>query len=165
MKSSDAAPGPSSYSTRRATLLADQLERLATQNLHQLAGQIANLDFWISEAEAALDTIDLYPARFRRLRDAQAEWVEAHGTRVVAYCAVCQGACGFGPGKPEPPRRVPSGDLASAAAAVRGAMRRFLLRLYRAGLLDEPAVRGHADRLEIAVEPEDLDRRRERGGQ
>jgi len=60
-----------SYSIERAALIADQLERLATQNLHQLAGQAANLIFWISEAAHAIRTIDEYPARFRRLREAQ----------------------------------------------------------------------------------------------
>ena len=57
-----------SYSTRRAALVADQLERLATQNAHQLAGQVSNLAFWIAQATAAIRTIDDYPARFRRLR-------------------------------------------------------------------------------------------------
>jgi hypothetical protein len=53
-----------SYSIQRANLIADQLERLATQNTHQLAGQVANLDFWVSEAVAAISTIDDYPVRF-----------------------------------------------------------------------------------------------------
>lgn len=38
-----------SHSTDRAALIAGQLERLARQNAHQLAGQVANLDFWIAE--------------------------------------------------------------------------------------------------------------------
>jgi len=49
-----------SYSIERANLIADQLERLATQNTHQLAGQVANLDFWISETVAAISIIDNY---------------------------------------------------------------------------------------------------------
>jgi hypothetical protein len=60
-----------SYSIKRATLIADQLERLATQNAHQLAGQFGNLDFWISEAVGAIRVLNEYPERFRSLRDGQ----------------------------------------------------------------------------------------------
>jgi hypothetical protein len=38
------------YTLERAALIASQLERLATSNVHQLAGQFANLDFWLDEA-------------------------------------------------------------------------------------------------------------------
>ena len=82
-----------SYSIKRAILIADQLERLATQNAHQLAGQVANLAFWISEAVHAISTIDDYPVRFRRLRDAQVGWVKAHGTKICGYCPHYGGAC------------------------------------------------------------------------
>lgn len=80
------------YSIKQAEIIADQLERLATQNTYQLAGQVANIDFWIAEAVHAVRTIDDYPARFQRLRDAQVGWVEEHGTKVSNYAtsaAVC----------------------------------------------------------------------------
>src|SRR5262245_4297126 len=111
-----------SYSTAQAALLADQLERLATQAAHQIAGQVANLGFWLSEAEHVIRVIDEYPLRFQRQRDAQAAWVEAHGTRVSGYCVHCGGACEFGPRKPDPVRRVSHQELAAARASVcRGA--------------------------------------------
>jgi hypothetical protein len=48
-----------SYSIKRAALISDQLERLATQNAHQLAGQFGNLDFWIAEAVGAIRVVSV----------------------------------------------------------------------------------------------------------
>lgn len=145
-----------SYSIQKATLLADQLERLATQDMHQLAGQVSNLDFWLAEAVRAVAVIDEYPDRFRRLRDAQVGWVEAHGTRVSGYCAHRGGRCEFGPQVPDAPRRVPSEDLAAARNAVRQAARRYLLRLHKAQFLAESAVRQACGDLGVPLEDEDL---------
>jgi hypothetical protein len=145
-----------SYSKKRAALIAEQIERLATQNMHQLAGQFANLDFWISEAVEAIRILDGYPGRFRRLRDAQVGWVTTHGTKVSGYCAICGGACEFGPETPEAPRRTPSDELTEAREAVRLAGRRYFLRLYRAHLLDEDAVRRACDDIGVGVETEDF---------
>lgn len=146
-----------SYSIERAALLVGQLERLATQNVHQLAGQLANLDFWVAEAAAALHIIEDYPQRFRRLREAQVEWVSSHGTKVSGYCRVCQGACEFGARTPAPPQRTPSDDLARAGEAVRRAMRSLLLRLHAAQLLGEDGVRQVGSQLELRLEPEDFE--------
>jgi hypothetical protein len=145
-----------SYSIERANHIADQLERLATQNTYQLAGQVANLDFWISEAVAAISIIDNYPARFRRLRDSQVEWVKAHGTKVSSYCSICGGACEFDPQTPKPPRRIPAKDLAAAREGVRRAARRYLLRLYRAHFLNEDEVRRVCGELGVGIETEDF---------
>ena len=146
------------YSIKQAAIIADQLERLATQNTHQLAGQVANLDFWISEAIHAVRTIDDYPARFRRLRDAQVGWVKAHGTKVSGYCPACGGACEFGPQTPDAPNWIPTQDLAEAREAIRQAGRRFLLRLYRAHFVDEDRVREECNLIGIGVESEDFNR-------
>jgi hypothetical protein len=147
-----------SYSLKRASLIADQLERLATQNAHQLAGQLSNLDFWIAEAADAIRVIDEYPHRFRRLRDAQVAWVRAHDTKVDGYCPLCGGACEFGPQTPEPPLRIPAEELGEARAAVQRAGRAYLLRLYRARLLEKDAVCEACDKMDIGVESEDFQR-------
>lgn len=147
-----------SYSIKRAALIADQLQRLATQNAHQLAGQRSNLDFWIAEATDAIRVVDEYPRRFRLLHDAQIAWVNAHGTKVSGYCPICGGACEFDPRTPEPPHRISAEELSAARMAVQTAGRRYALRLYRAQLLDEHAVRRVCHQLDIGVEREDLQR-------
>jgi hypothetical protein len=140
----------------RAAGLAQQLERFAHSNLHQLAGQVANLDFWLGEVDHALRTIDDYPRRFGCLRDAQMAWVKVHSTKVSGYCSICGGGCELGAQTPEPPKRIPSQRMEEARNQLRGSALRFLLRCYRAGLVDEAAVRGASDRLKLSLENEDL---------
>ena len=146
------------YSIDRARLVADQLERFAHSHAHQLAGQVANLGFWLDEVAAALRTMDEYPQRFRRLRESQASWVKRHGTVVSEYCPHCGGACEFGPHAPPPPTRIPSEQLGEARDRIRQSCYRFLLRSYRLGLLEEPAVREACERVGVGVEAEDLER-------
>ena len=147
-----------SYSIKRATLIAEHLERLATQNAHQLAGQFANLDFWIAEAADAIRVMEQYPVRFRRLRDAQVAWVRAHDTKVSGYCLICGGVCEFDPRTPDPPLRIRSEELADARTVLQRAGRAYLLRLYRAHLLEKDAVQRVCDQLDIGVEEDDFHR-------
>jgi hypothetical protein len=150
-------PGGKPYSIARAELIADQIGRFATQHLHQLAGHHANLAFWISEAAAAVRTIDDYQQRFRQLRDGQAAWVREHDTKITQICPVCRGPCEFGPQTPERPHRVPSEDLDAARKAVRVAVRQFVLRLFHAGFLSEAEVGQAADLVGVSIEQEDLE--------
>jgi hypothetical protein len=145
------------YTIDRAVGLARQLERFAHSNLHQLAGQVANLEFWLEETDHALRTINEYPRRFGRLRDAQNAWVDAHGTKVAGHCAICGGGCELGAQTPEPPKRIPSQQMEEARKQLKGSALQFLLRCYRAGLVTEAAVRGASDRLELSLENEDLE--------
>jgi hypothetical protein len=46
---------------------------------NQLAGHMANLDFWVSEVAHALEVIDGYPERFKRLKRGQSEYQQRHG--------------------------------------------------------------------------------------
>jgi len=145
-----------SYSIAKAALIADQLSRLSTQHAHQLAGQASNLAFWMAEAAAAIAVIDDYPARFRRLRDAQVAWVSAKNVRVPHYCPVCQGECEFSPSTPEPPHRIPSQEFSAARAQVRAAAAQLLLRLHRATLLEASELARYVRELDLPIEPEDL---------
>ncbi|MBK8256938.1 MAG: hypothetical protein IPK82_30225 [Polyangiaceae bacterium] len=144
------------YSIARAELIADQIGRLATQHLHQLAGHHANLAFWLSEAAAAVRTIEDYPHRFKQLRDSQLSWMSEHKTKIVPRCPICRGVCEFGPQTPDRPHRVPAEDLHAARDAVRRSVRQFLVRLYQAGHLTEVEVRNAADMVGASIETEDL---------
>jgi hypothetical protein len=65
--------------------LIDQLEKFATLNSHQLAGQLANLDFWVSEVEHRLSVIEGYYPRFQQLKAAQTDHVQRHRTARSEY--------------------------------------------------------------------------------
>ncbi|HYP98410.1 MAG TPA: hypothetical protein VER96_07035 [Polyangiaceae bacterium] len=146
-----------SYSIAKAELIADQLSRLSTQHAHQLVGQLSNLEFWMSEAASAIAVINDYPARFRRLHDAQVEWVSSQDVSIPFYCPVCQGECEFSPGTPQGPRRIPSEELGAARDRVRKAAAQLLLRLFRAEFVEPPELRRYINDLELPIEPEDLD--------
>lgn len=133
------------------------MEQLSTQNVHQLAGQTANVTFWIAEAVAAIMVLDQYPARFRQLRDAQVQWVEAHGTEVSDYCGHCGGACEFGRSTPAPPQRVPSAEIDAARDRVRRAARQYLLPLHRARLMEKDAIRLGCSEIGIRIDTEDFE--------
>jgi hypothetical protein len=149
-----------SYTLEQAALVADQLERLATYQEHQLIGQLENLEFWLNEAVHAVGVIDDYPARFVRLRDAQVRWVDAHGTKVlVAECQYCGGGrCTLPPERPPPPRRIFSSELSHARRSVTDAGYHLLRRLYRLGWIDEARLHASCDRLGTSVDLDDLDR-------
>ena len=145
-----------SYSIAKATVIAEQLRRLSTQHAHQLAGHVSNLAFWMAEAQAAVVVIQDYPARFRRLRDAQVAWVRSRDTKVPFYCPLCEGECEFSPATPQGPHRIPSEQLAAARAEVRQAAAQFLLRLLRSGMIALSELERYRDELELPIEPEDL---------
>ena len=145
-----------SYSTEKAALIADQLRRLSTQHPHQVAGQLSNLEFWMGEAAAAIAVIRDYPVRFRRLRDAQVEWVRSRDVKVSFYCPICKGECEFSPQTPHAPHRISSEEMNAALDDVRRAATQLLLRLYRSSLLASSELQRYASALELPIEPEDL---------
>lgn len=146
------------YSLDHAAFVASQLEKLATQNVHQLRGQFANLDFWLGEAEHAIRILDDYPKRFIQMRDAQLGWVYAHGTLVSGYCPFCGGPCDLGPSPPGAPKRIPSSKLDAARRSVRDAAYHFLRRLYRAKWIDDVRLRAACEQVGTSMDIEDLER-------
>lgn len=143
-----------SYSEHVAKVIADQLARFVTLNRHQLAGQVANLEFWVAEARHAMDIIDGYEQRFRRLKAAQIEYVNEHNTKVALP------PDGEFEVAPSPPRRTPDAILREARRSVSEATYRFLVRCYNDGLLPEANLHELCDDLGIGIDSSDLHRSR-----
>lgn len=146
------------YSTEKAALLTKVLSRLSSLNVHQLVGHRDNLPFWIDEVVQATTVLDGYKARFRKIKDAQTQWVRAHEVKVSEFCPTCGGACEFGPTTPDPPRRVPSSQLQEATVELREAARMFIVRLYRAHMLSREDLLAAAERIQTGFEPKELER-------
>jgi crotonobetainyl-CoA:carnitine CoA-transferase CaiB-like acyl-CoA transferase len=121
-----------SFSTDMAELVANQLSRFVTLNRHQLAGQVANLDFWLAQVRHALEVIDGYSARFVRMDAAQEHYVATHRTTTSEV-----GPTGPRERTPPPPRRIPDRELQKARRALVEAARRFLERCRQDGLISE----------------------------
>lgn len=121
-----------SFSTDLAGLVADQLSRFVTLNRHQLAGQVANLDFWLAQVHHALSAIDGYGVRFVRMNAAQERYVAAHSTTEFI-----QNADDWIERKASPPRRIPDRELRKARRALTEAASRFLERCRKDELISE----------------------------
>lgn len=141
------------YSTEIAATLTTQFQRFVTLNRHQLAGHVANLDFWLTETRHCLDVIDGYHKRFERLKAAEAGHVATHET--VAFSARTPYFDGISL-PPSTPRRIPDGELKSARRELCDATYHFLVRCCREQCLDAATVRRHCDGLGIGVDPADL---------
>ena len=96
--------------------LIDQLAKFATLNRYQLAGHVANLDFWLGEVRHGLAVIDGYGERFERLRAAQQRHVSEHRSTIFSLRDPRHTE-----GSPPPPKRVPDGPMQKLV--VRSAMR------------------------------------------
>lgn len=146
------------YTIERANLLAEQFRRFKSSHAHHLAGLFANVEFWLHEVEEAYRAIDEYNERFFVLREAQEEWVEQFDVKESRFCPICRGKCEFDDGTPQPPRRTPSADLQAARDALREEAREFLMRGFRAGMLDENDLREMCARIGTGLELSELNR-------
>jgi hypothetical protein len=97
--------------------VANQLERFAKLSPPQLAGQVANLDFWLEQTRSALRAIDDYGIRFVRMEGAQ------HRHRDSPHASDI--------------RRVPASELQRARTALVHAAERFLDRCRSQDLISE----------------------------
>ena len=137
------------YSTAVADLLAGQLSRLVTLNRHQLAGQAANLPFWLAEVAHAFEVIDRYGERFVRLEAAQEAYTTAHGTKEFHLPADEFTHRGV---RAQPPKRVPDNVLRKSRRALADATHRFLSRCLADGLVTDHDFRQHCDQLGLAAD-------------
>jgi hypothetical protein len=136
-----------SFSTDMAKLVADQLSRFVTLNRHQLAGQVANLDFWLLQVRHCLEVVDGYGKRFQRLKKAQAKYVVKHALIEHALDDPC-----CTQSMPSPPRKVPDEELRNARTALCDATRRFLVRCCKEGFVDESVLRKSCSDLGIGLD-------------
>jgi hypothetical protein len=124
-----------SFSTDMAKLVADQLTRLATLNPHQLAGQVENLDFWLSQVRHALAVIDGYGERFVRLQGAQDRYVALHNVTASEV-----GPEGVNWKPPASVRRIPDRELRQARRKLVEAATRLLERCRSEELISDSVV-------------------------
>ena len=148
------------YTIEKANLISEQLRRFTNGYAHHVAGQFANIDFWLHEVQQAIKTIDEYNKRFNNIRDGQKSWVESHGTVVHDYCPICGGKCELtdSNGQPTPPDRFPSNDLMSARRELIDSAYFFLLRCYRMRLLNKDVLETKCEEIATSIEPSDLEK-------
>ncbi len=122
-----------SFSTDLAAMVANQLERFVTLRPHQLAGQVANLDFWLLQVRHAVETLEGYGVRYVRMEGTQQGYAAQHGVSVTTLNY--DGDPVSEP--PHPPRRIPDRELQKARRELLAAAERFLNRCRDEGLLSD----------------------------
>ena len=120
------------FASDLANLVASQLTRLVTLNRHQLAGHVANLEFWLGQVRNGLEVIDGYEDRFHRMRDGQAKYAHEHNTVEFDFSDPRDTEVA-----PATPRKVPDNELRDARRALIDAAQRFLKRCEKEGMLSE----------------------------
>ena len=145
----------------RADVVASMLEKFTTAHAYQVAGQYANIEFWISETLHSLGALADYENRFDKLAAAQRDWVDAHSVVVGSYCPACGGQCEFDPDlkAPRAPTKIPSKGRDDAARRLKDAFYFFILRCYRMNLVDEQTLREMCSRVGMSIEARDLVRK------
>ncbi len=139
------------YSSDITKTLTIQITKFVTLNRHQLAGHVANLDFWVAEVRHCLDVIDGYDRRFEQMKAAQTAHISEHGTvefRLDDPCCTQRTV--------PPPRRVSGAELEEARRNLCDATYRFLVRCLNEGLIKEDLLRGTCVSLDLGVEASDL---------
>ena len=148
---------PMSYTTEIADSLAENLERFATLNKHQLAGHVANIEFWLDEVRHCLSIIGGYSSRFSAMKAAQMKYVAEHDTRELSptpspWCS----CCGPRTRTASLPARPPETEIKDARNRLRDSAYRFLVRCHKTGFIDEQTLRDAADSIGTGVDLADL---------
>ena len=148
------------YTIEKANLISEQLRRFTNGYAHHVAGQFANIDFWLHEVQESIKTIDEYNKRFNNIRDGQKKWVDSHGTIVSDYCPYCGGKCELSNEnrKPSPPERTSSNELQATRKELVDSTYFFLLRCYRMGLLNKNTLEAKCKETGTSIDPSDLEK-------
>lgn len=134
--------------------LTHTLTKTTTLPAHQLAGHAANIEFWVSESKHCLDVLDGYYSRFEKMRDAQKQHVQQHGTYdyEIGKEEFHDADYSIKPLRPG----VNEGDLKKMRREVDQATYAFLARCHRERFIDAANFREFAAYLGISVSESEL---------
>lgn len=145
------------YVAEISKALTNTVSGFATLNAYQLAGQTANLDFWLDEVTHCLEVIDGYDHRFEKLQNAQTAYVAARKTVTFPPGELFDPAEPPTFDSPRPLRRgVKTIELKRLGTELQEATYCLLIRCYNDGLIDREALRRAAERVGIPVNERDL---------
>ena len=148
------------YTVEKAILISRQLRKFTDSYAHMVAGQYANIDFWMDEVISALKAIDEHNSRFEKMRDAQEDWIEEKNTRIPNYCHICEGVCEFDDKhnrKPELPKQRANNEKKRARKELVDSAYYFLTRCYRMGIISSKELKIKCDAIGTSIDPQHLE--------
>lgn len=150
------------YTIEIADTVAETVGKFASLNAHQLAGHIANLEFWQTQVKHALAVIDGYDRRQNARIRAQQQYIGQHDTRVfTAEEMINHREFPNDPGedlRSAAPDRYTIGkeELKAKRRELVDAFYHFIRRCHSERLLSKTAAKQSLDHCGIGMEPGDF---------
>ena len=147
------------YTLEKAVLVTKQLKKFTSSNDYMVAGQFANIDFWIHEVASAVKALDEHNIRFNKMNQAQKDWIEENDTRVPDYCHICNGICELSTEhyvKPELPKRRFNNDKKEIRKELVNAGYYFLIRCFKMKILNKEQINVFCNKIGTSIDPYDL---------
>lgn len=147
------------YTIKKANLVAEQLRKFTDSYSYMVAGQYANIDFWIAETISSLKALDDHNNRFKKMYNAQNDWIEEKNVKVPDYCFICNGICELshdGYRKPELPKLRSKSEKKESRKNLVDSFYYFLIRCYKVGLLNEEEMNAFCKEIGTSIDPQDF---------
>lgn len=147
------------YTIERANLITRQLKKFTDSYAFMVAGQFANIDFWIAEVVSAKKALDGHKVRFDKMYEAQRDWIEEKRVRVPDYCHICNGICELshdGYVKPALPMNKARAEKKESRKELIDSAYYFLVRCHNIGLITGEEIKGFCDEIGTGIDPYDL---------
>ena len=147
------------YTTKRAILITKQLRKFTDSYAYMVAGQFANIDFWMNETVSSIRAIDEHNMRFEKMCEAQKKWIEDKNVSVPDYCSICNGICELSEQhykKPELPRNRAKNEKKESRKELIDSAYYFLVRCFKIGLLNQEELKGYCSKIGTSIDPYDL---------
>lgn len=149
------------YTIEKANLISERLRKFTDSYAYMVAGQFANIDFWIDEITNSIKAIDEHNLRFEKMCEAQKKWIEEKNVRVPDYCHICNGICELSEQhykKPELPKQRAKSEKKESKKELVDSAYYFLVRCYKIGLLKEEELKDYCNQIGTSIDPFDLDK-------
>lgn len=147
------------YTVEKANLITKQLNKFKDSYAFIVAGQFANIEFWMNEVESTITAIDEHNIRFTKMYDAQEKWIEEKNVRIPDYCYICNGICELSNEhykKPDFPKQRAQNEKNESRKELINATYYFLVRCFKLELLNEKLFQEYCHRIGTSIDPNDL---------
>lgn len=147
------------YTVEKAKLITQQLKKFKDSYAFMVAGQYANIDFWINEVESSIKAIDEHNDRFEKMYKAQEKWVEEKNVKIPDYCMICNGICELSDKhykKPDLPKQRATNEKNDSKKELLNVTYYFLVRCFKLELLNEKLFREFCNRIGTSIDQNDL---------
>lgn len=148
------------YTVEKANLISERLRKFTDSDDYMIAGQFANIEFWIEEVVYSIKAIDEHNKRFEKMYNSQKLWIEEKNVSVPNYCHICDGICELTDQhykKPELPKQRANQEKKEARKELIDSAYYFLIRCFKTNLLNIEELKMYCNKIGTSIDPVDMD--------